>query len=136
MTLLAEIALVAIAALVVVAAVARLPRGAPPGLRRRGLPPPARPAQLERLERLVSVSGASALQAHAHLRPLLAEIAARRLAARGLALGRMGDEAGRELLGERLWDLVRPGRPFPEDRTAPGVSASELAAMVRVLESL
>jgi len=44
----------------------------------------------------------------------LAEIASRRLAARGQALERMSDAAGRLVLGERLWEVVRLDRPFPE----------------------
>jgi len=73
---------------------------------------------------------------HASLRPLLAEIAARRLAARGQALERLSESAGEEMLGERLWDLVRPDRPFPENRQAPGVSAKDLARMIEALERL
>jgi hypothetical protein len=136
MTLLAEIALVALAGLAVAVSVALLPD---PGSLRRpraAARAPSRPEQLERLERLVGMSGASVLQVHAYLRPLLAEIASRRLAARGQALDRMSDADGRKLLGEELWDVVRPGRPFPEDRTAPGLSPLELGAMLEVLERL
>ena len=72
-----------------------------------------------RLERLVSMAGSSALQVHAYLRPLLAEIASRRLAARGQSLERMPEPPAGTLLGERLWEIVRPDRPFPEDRHGP-----------------
>jgi len=136
MTLLAEIALVAVAALAVAVSLALLPEAASLRRARAGAQAPSRPEQLERLERLVSMSGASVLQVHAYLRPLLVEIAARRLAARGQALERMTEAVGRELLGSQLWDIVRPGRPFPEDRKAPGVSPRELAAMLETLERL
>ena len=81
-------------------------------------------------------AGTSAVHVHAYLRPLLVEIASRRLAARGQTLERMPDAAARELLGDRLWDIVRPDRPFPEDRHGPGVPPQELRAMLGVLERL
>lgn len=136
MTLLAEIALLVIAAVVVAICLARLPPALSPRRRTPPAPSPARPQQLIELERLVSNSAASAVTVHAYLRPLLVEIASRRLAARGHSLDRMTDGAGAGLLGDPLWDLVAPGRPFPKDRQAPGVSSRELAAMLRVLEGL
>jgi hypothetical protein len=134
--LLAEIGLVVLAGVVVAVCVSLLPDARPTGGRRRAAPAPPRPDQLVELERLVVSAGTSAVQVHAYLRPLLAEIAARRLAARGGTLERMPDAAGRELLGDRLWDLVRPDRPFPEDRQGPGVAPQELRAMLGVLERL
>jgi hypothetical protein len=73
---------------------------------------------------------------HAYLRPLLAEIASARLGMRGMTLDRMADADGRRLLGDRLWELVRPDRPFPEDRRGSGVQAGELAGMLDTLERL
>ena len=134
MRLLAEIALVVLAGIGVAACVSLLPDARPTRRRGRVAPAPARPDQLVALERLVVTSGASAVQVHAYLRPLLVEIASRRLAARGLALDRMPPALGRELLGDRLWDIVRPDRPFPEDRQGPGVAPHELGAMLEVLE--
>ena len=118
------------AAIAVVACLALLPEGtrAPGGASRPAQPAP--PEQLVRLERLISMSGTSALHVHAYLRPLLAEIASQRLATRGQSLERLSDAAGRDVLGERLWELVRPGRPFPEDRHGPGVASAELSAML------
>ena len=94
------------------------------------------PEQLVRLERLVRTAGLSRLHAHAYLRPVLAEIASRRLAARGLSIERMQAPVGERLLGEQLWEIVRPDRPFPEERDARGVSIHELSAMLRSLEEL
>jgi hypothetical protein len=133
--LLAEIALVTIAAVGVAGCVVLLPRTrtAP---RRRAAPPPARPAQIVRLERLVTTAATSAAHTHAYLRPVLAEIATPRLAARGIMLDRIDPRTGREMLGDELWDLVRADRPFPEERDRPGVSIDELGAMVDVLERL
>jgi hypothetical protein len=131
----AEIALVVLAGVGLAACVSFLPT-AP--RRRRPQPTPAspRPRQLVALERVVVTGGTSAMQVHAYLRPRLIEIAAHRLAVHGQALDRMPDGLGRELLGERLWDIVRPGRPFPEDRNAPGLHPQELATMLAVLERL
>ena len=64
------------------------------------------------------------------------EIATRRLAAHGYALEWISADAGRKLLGDPLWELVRPGRPFPEDRHAPGVAGDQIDAMLDVLEAL
>ena len=136
MTILAEIALVLLAAIGVAVCLARLPAPGRPTTGRASARQAPRPAQLVRLEGVVSMSGASALHAHAELRPLLAEVVSRRLAARGQALERMPDAAGRELLGERLWEIVRPDRPFPEDRHGPGVSARDLCAMLELIERL
>jgi hypothetical protein len=135
MTLAIEVALVALAAVGAAVCVALLPQS-PPSPARAPAPRRARPQQLTRLESLVSSAGTSALQTHAYLRPVLVEIASRRLAARGRSLDRMSEEAGKALLGEELWEIVRPNRPFPENRHAPGVSVRELRPMLEVLERL
>ena len=136
MRLLAEIALVAISAVGVAVGLAHMPNVPSTRRRRAAVPPPSRPKQLAELERLVSIARDNALHVHAYLRPLLAEIASRRLAARGRALGRMPEPVGRHVLGDRLWEIVRPNRPFPEDRRAPGVSLRELSEMLERLERL
>ena len=136
MRLLAEIALVVLAGLAVTVCIALLPDPRPTGRRRAVVPPSSRPGQLVALERLVTTAGTSTVQAHAYLRPILVEIATHRLAAHGQALERMPDATGKDLLGEELWELVRPNRPFPEDRHGPGVQPGDLAAMLDVLERL
>lgn len=136
MTLLAEIALLVVAAFGVAVCLALLPRSASIRSRHRVVVTPSRPDQLLQLERLVAGAGASTLHVHAYLRPLLAEVSARRLASRGHSLERMPATLGRELLGDRLWEIVRPERPFPDDRYAPGISPQELSAIVDLLERL
>lgn len=136
MTLLSEIALVAAAAIGVVVCFRLIPAPAVMGRRPTADYEPARPDQLLASERLVTSGRAMAIHAHASLRPALAEIASQRLAARGQALDQLSDRAGQELLGDRLWELIRPNRPFPEDRHAPGVSLRDLEAMLDVLERL
>jgi hypothetical protein len=93
------------------------------------------PAQLVRLERIVQWSGSGAVDAHTRLRPVLVEIAEARLARRGLRLERDVAEA-RRLLGPKAWELVRPERPAPRDRDAPGIAAGDLEEILDALEAL
>jgi hypothetical protein len=137
LTLLVEIALVVLAGVGMAVCVALLPDTHPMHGRGGAARAPSRPAELVELERLVVTSGANgAVHAHAYLRPLLVEVVSQRLAARGHTLNRMSDAVGRGVLGDRLWEFVRPGRPFPEDRHGPGVRPDELSAMLDVLERL
>jgi hypothetical protein len=48
----------------------------------------------------------------------------------------MSEPVARQVLGEALWEIVRPDRPFPEDRRAAGVSPRGLAAMLATVERL
>jgi hypothetical protein len=135
-SLLVEIGLIALTAVAVAVCLALLPDPRPSRRRAPAVLPPSRPSQLHAVERLAASAGTSALQVHAYLRPVLVEIASHRLAARGQTLERMPDEIARELLGDQLWETVRPDRPFPEDRHGPGVRPEELSAIVDVLERL
>ena len=136
MTLLAEIALIVLAGIGVATCVTLLPAARPLRRRKASAPVSPRPQQLVALEQLVTTAGASAVSAHAYLRPLLIQIVSHRLAARGQTLERMPEAAGREVLGDRLWDIVRPNRPFPEDRHGPGVRPHELGLMLEVIRRL
>lgn len=98
---------------------AALPRGAPPA---RPLP------EVERMKREVALACATAYDLHARLLPHLREIA-------GARLERAGRSAGPETLGP-WWDLLRPGRPEPDDRFAPGIKESELRSLVDELERM
>jgi hypothetical protein len=139
--LVAEVAFIvvgAIGAAVCVGALAvRLPAGQPvfePGLRPR-VKTELWPAQLVRLERIIEWSGSNGLDAHTRLRPLLVEIAEVRLARRGLRLDRDVADA-RRLLGSTAWELVRPDRPPPRDREAPGIAPRDLEEILDALEAL
>ena len=136
MTLLAEIVLIVFAGIGVATCVSLLPTPRPLRRRKPVVPVSKRPQQLVALERLVTTAGPGAVSAHAYLRPVLIEIASHRLAARGRTLGRMPDATGRALLGDQLWDIVRPNRPFPEDRHGPGVPPQDLGAMLEVIRRL
>jgi hypothetical protein len=98
---------------------------------RRGPPP----AQFVRLERIVEWSGESGMSAHTRLRPVLVEIAEARLVRRGVRLERDLEES-RRLLGPAVWELVRPDRPTPRGRDAPGIPPRRLEEMLDVLEAL
>jgi hypothetical protein len=87
--------------------------------RARGLP------ELEKLEREVTLSAASAYDLHYRLLPHLRAIAQARLE-------RSGHEPGPDKLG-RWWELLRPDREPPEDRMAKGISAHDLRELVRDL---
>ncbi len=90
-----------------------------------------RPAQLERLERELTMASSTAFDLHARLRPQLREIATMRLASRGVQL----DEA-EGVLDEELWELVRPDRQPPADRHAEGIAPAALRRAVDALEAL
>ncbi len=87
---------------------------------------------LEELEHAVDFSLGTAFDVHYRLRPHLRAIAAHRLAVRGVSLDTQPERA-RSMLGEESWDLVRPGRPEPEDRNGRGLG---MAALRRTVEQL
>jgi hypothetical protein len=127
--------LLALGGLVMLAAVAALPSRARSGFDAalgRQPPEPRRPPQLERTERTVTLGVANSFDLHARLRPLLREIAAARLARRGIELD---SPRGREALGEDAWELLRPDRPVPHDRFAAGVEEQRLRRLVEFLET-
>lgn len=132
MSLTVELAALVVGALVLIALVPRVPPRSPPPRRRRAVP---RPAELERIEGVVSSGRQTAGDVQVRLRPLLREIAATLLRRQGVRLD-ADPERARALLGEELWDVVRPDRPRPLDRRAPGLELSELERLVGRLERL
>ena len=97
---------------------------------------PVRPPELVRTEREITLGMASAGHLQRRLLPLLREAAAARLAAKhSIELDRR-PEAARALLGDETWELLRPDRPEPEDRNAPGISFGRVVKLVDRLESL
>lgn len=111
-------------------AVERVVRG------RRGRAP-ALPASLEELDRLVRWRVSTAGDVHFRLRPVVREIAAHRLSrGHGVDLD-TSPATARRLLGEAAFELVRPDRPAPPDRLAPGgVTPADVAGIVERLEAL
>jgi hypothetical protein len=95
-----------------------------------------RPPELERLEREVTLGVSTAFDLHYRLRPILREVAEQRLADRhGLRLDRGGREV-EALLGQELWELVRPDRRPPQKRYAYGLEPEQLREVVERLEAL
>ena len=97
---------------------------------------PVRPPDLERTERLLTISAATAFDFHFRLRPILREVAEQRLAdRRGLRLDTGGPEV-EAALGDELWELVRPDREPPKERFAPDVDRATLERAVARLEAI
>jgi hypothetical protein len=95
-----------------------------------------RPTELEMLQGRLLVSGQNAADFHVRLRPILREIAAARLArAHGVVLDRDRD-AARALLGDALWEVVRPDRPEPSARSLPGPGLEGLRPLIERLEEV
>ena len=94
-------------------------------------PEPQRLPELQRVERELTMATATSFDLHTRFRPLVRDIAAARLSARGRKLEESEDE-----LGEELWALVRPDRPVPSDRHGEGISADAVARIVERLEAL
>ena len=124
--------LAGLAAVIAVALAPRPPRSPDRGRRRREAG--AELAPLARIERRVSTAADSALDAHVRLRPLLQKLAAERLARRGIRLE--NQDTARPLLGDELWELIRPDRPRPDDRTLPGPDTATVEDFVTRLENL
>jgi hypothetical protein len=98
--------------------------------------PPAPPAELEALRRMLALASASGVYAHTRLRPELQAIAAELLAWRqGVDLSKE-PAAARAALGEATWELLRPDRQEPDDHDAPGLPPALLARMVADLEGV
>jgi hypothetical protein len=94
------------------------------------------PVELLRVERDLELGIAGAAHAHHRLLPILREAAAARLGSHhGIELERRPD-AARELLGDDVWDLLRPDRPEPRDRFDPGVPRERIAAVIERVEAL
>ena len=90
--------------------------------------PDGRLPELERTEREVTLATATAYDLHFRLLPHLREIAQCRLE-------RSGKTSSPETLGT-WWELLRPDRPEPADRFAPGIKQAELRALVADLERM
>lgn len=135
------IVLVTALALMVLTRHSRESRGAEPAGRfeqafRERKSPTAQPVELLRMERELILGTANADHAHRRLLPLLRSAAAARLAARhGLKLERR-PETARTLLGEDVWELLRPDRPEPKDRHGRGLPQRQIAAVIEKVESL
>jgi hypothetical protein len=66
---------------------------------------------------------------------MLRSLAAGLLLRRGIDIERSPERAA-ALLGPDVWELVRPDRPAPDDRTAPGVPIETVERALDDLERL
>jgi hypothetical protein len=101
-------------------------------LRPRGSPPPS----LAQIEHETALGVAGVFDLHHLLLPRLRAIAAGLAAMRRNVSLESDPEAGRRILGDEVWDLLRPDRPPPEDRLARGIPTSELRRVVDSLERI
>ena len=95
----------------------------------------ARPASLERVEREVALASGTAFDVHYRLRPPVRTVASGLLARRGVDLERTPQRA-QSMVGPELWDLIRPDRAAPDDRTGPGLPLGAIERVVDELERL
>jgi hypothetical protein len=97
---------------------------------------PERPRSLRDIEMTVrlSCSKQGGRDLYYRLGPDLRRIAEHRLRARGVTV--LDSAQARDLLGEDLWELVRPGARGPEPGPGRGLAPSTLARWVERLESL
>ena len=95
----------------------------------------ARPASLERVEREVALACGTAFDVHYRLRPPVRTVASGLLVRRGVDLERAPERA-QTMVGTELWDLIRPERAAPDDRTAPGLPLETIDRIVDGLERL
>ena len=91
-----------------------------------------RPSELVRIEREITLGTSSAGNLHTRLLPLLREAAAAR---RGFDF-ELSPERARAALGDEAWELLRPARPAPTERSAPGLPLREVRALLDRLERL
>jgi hypothetical protein len=91
-----------------------------------------RPSEVVRIEREIILGTTSAGHLHMRLLPLLRDAAAARLA---IDFDLHSDRA-RAALGDDTWELLRPDRPVPEDRNAPGLPLRRVQSIVDELERL
>jgi hypothetical protein len=110
----------------------------PPQARRPKAVERAAAGQIEQsdwLERQLRLAQASADELHRHFRPVVVQVAAAQLARKhGVALEREPARV-RALVGERLWELIRPDRPPPPER-GRGLRTEELRRLIAELEDL
>lgn len=103
---------------------------------RQPQPIAARPGALVRLEREVSMAGSTAFDVHYRLRPALIELAVGLLSSRrGIDLAQEPERA-HAVLGDDVWELVRPDRPQPLERGGTGISNAHLERVVVALEQV
>lgn len=96
---------------------------------------PDRLRQLEGLEHAVEFAQGTSFDLHFRLRPHLVRIAEHRLALRGVSLTAQPRRA-EALVGGDAWELIRPDRPEPDNRSAPGAPLPVLKRVVDQIDEI
>ncbi len=107
---------------------------------RRQQPPPRTgdhemPLRLRQIAADLRASEQSEFGVDRSLRPLLVPIVAARLGRRGVDMARAPRRA-QELLGDVLWEIVRPDRPSAAYRAGRGLAGDDLRTAIERLEQL
>jgi hypothetical protein len=92
---------------------------------------PMRPPELIRIEREIRLGMSSEWYLYKRLAPILRDAAT----ARGIDFERR-PAAARELLGDEVWELIRPDKPEPDHQTRSQLGYPQLRAAVESLERL
>jgi hypothetical protein len=107
--------------------------------RRQQPPPRARdhemPLRLRQIADDLRESQQSEVGVDRSLRPLLVPIVAARLGRRGVDMA-LAPRRARELLGDALWEIVRPDRPSAAYRVGRGLAGDDLRTAIERLEQL
>ena len=107
---------------------------------RRQQPPPRAwdndmPLRLRQIAGVLKESEQSEFGVDRSLRPLLVPIAAARLGRRGVDMT-LAPRRAQELLGDVLWEIVRPDRPSAAYRVGRGLAGNDLRTAIQRLEQL
>ena len=107
--------------------------------RRQQPPPRARdhtmPLRLRQIADDLRESEQSEVGVDRSLRPLLVPIATARLGRRGVHMA-LAPQRAQELLGDVLWEIVRPDRPSAAYRVGRGLAGDDLRTAIERLEQL
>ena len=93
------------------------------------------PLRLRQIVDVLRESEQSEFGVDQSFRPLLVPIVDARLGRRGIDMARAPRRA-QELLGDRLWELVRPDRPPAANRVGHGLAGEDLREAIERLEQL
>jgi hypothetical protein len=112
------------------------PRGVVRRAGQQARPRDAGPEELDRIEDIVALGQADALDLHFRLRPVLADIASAGYASAS-GVHEPGLPAGAEpVFSPGTWELIRPDRPRPSGAVDRGIDTVSLRSVLDDLESI
>jgi hypothetical protein len=101
---------------------------------RPSTPRTERPPELEQLERQVALAATTAFDVHYRFRHVVRDVVTQRLWARHSVDLEADAHLAESLVGQDVWELVRPDRPPPTDPFAPGLGLGGIEAVITELE--